>query len=206
MSHHQPQPVHAYRRRPRFGDSGHASHRAQPRHCPSEAALGLGIAALAAIASLAWVLFLRFSGLRVPLLLMAQIPLAMTGGGLALAASGLGLNGIGLIGFLALAGVSLNHGVVLLDRAQRNEAEGMSPEAAIDEALNVRFRPIFLTTAVAILGMLPTALGFGTGAAPEQGLAVVIGGGILWSALLCTNLLPALYLTGRGAQKPEGQP
>lgn len=170
------------------------------------AALGLGIAALAAIASLAWVLFLRFSGLRVPLLLMAQIPLAMTGGGLALAASGLGLNGIGLIGFLALAGVSLNHGVVLLDRAQRNEAEGMSPEAAIDEALNVRFRPIFLTTAVAILGMLPTALGFGTGAAPEQGLAVVIGGGILWSALLCTNLLPALYLTGRGAQKPEGQP
>ena len=170
------------------------------------AALGLGIAALAAIASLSWVLFLRFSGRRVPLLLMAQIPLAMTGGGLALAASGLGLNGIGLIGFLALAGVSLNHGVVLLDRARRNEAEGMNPEAAIDEALNVRFRPIFLTTAVAILGMLPTALGFGTGAAPEQGLAVVIGGGILWSALLCTNLLPALYLTGRGERKPEGQP
>ena len=165
------------------------------------AALGLGLAALAAMAALACVLFLRFSGQRVPLLLLAQIPLAMTGGGLALAASGLGLNGIGLIGFLALAGVSLNHGVVLLDRAQRNEIAGMSPEEAIDEALNVRFRPIFLTTAVAILGMLPTALGFGTGAAPEQGLAVVIGGGILWSALLCTNLLPALYLAGRGGQK-----
>ena len=165
------------------------------------AALGLGVAAIAAIAALAWVLFLRFSGRRVPLLLLAQIPLAMTGGGLALAASGLGLNGIGLIGFLALAGVSLNHGVVLLDRAQRNEKAGMSPEEAVDEALNVRFRPIFLTTAVAILGMLPTALGFGAGAAPEQGLAVVIGGGILWSALLCTNLLPALYLAGRGGRK-----
>lgn len=162
------------------------------------AALGLGLAALAAIAALAWVLFMRFSGRRAPLLLLAQIPLAMTGGGLALAASGLGLNGIGLIGFLALAGVSLNHGVVLLDRARRNEAAGMSPDAAMDEALSVRFRPIFLTTAVAVLGMLPTALGFGTGAAPEQGLAVVIGGGILWSALLCTNLLPALYLAGRG--------
>jgi cobalt-zinc-cadmium resistance protein CzcA len=167
------------------------------------AALGLGIAAIAAIASLAWVLFLRFSGRRVPLLLMAQIPLAMTGGGLALAVSGLGLNGFGLIGFLSLAGISLNHGVVLLDRARRNEAAGMSPEEAVDEALNVRFRPIFLTTAVAMLGMLPTALGFGAGAAPEQGLAVVIGGGILWSALLCTNLLPALYLAGRegGAQQ-----
>ena len=162
------------------------------------AALGLGLAAAAALAALAWLLFLRFSGRRVPLLLLAQIPLAMTGGGLALAASGLGLNGIGLIGFLALAGVSLNHGVVLLDRAQRNEAAGMSPGAAVDEALNVRFRPIFLTTAVAILGMLPTALGFGAGAAPEQGLAVVIGGGILWSALLCTNQLPALYLSWRG--------
>ncbi|MBU6398398.1 MAG: efflux RND transporter permease subunit, partial [Rhodospirillales bacterium] len=88
-----------------------------------------------------------------------------------------------------------------LDRAQRNEKAGMSPEEAVDEALNVRFRPIFLTTAVAILGMLPTALGFGAGAAPEQGLAVVIGGGILWSALLCTNLLPALYLAGRGGRK-----
>lgn len=170
------------------------------------AALGLGVATIAAIAALAWVLFLRFSGQCVPLLLLAQIPLAMTGGGLALAASGLGLNGIGLIGFLALAGVSLNHGVVLLDRAQRNEAAGLSPYEAMDEALNVRFRPIFLTTAVAILGMLPTALGFGTGAAPEQGLAVVIGGGILWSALLCTNLLPALYLAGRGGPKPERQP
>ncbi|MCB5944362.1 efflux RND transporter permease subunit [Acidocella sp. KAb 2-4] len=167
------------------------------------AALALGIAAIAAVSALAWVLFLRFSGKRAPLLLLAQIPLAMTGGGLALAVSGLGLNGIGLIGFLALAGVSLNHGVVLLDRAQRNEAAGMSPEAAMDEALNVRFRPIFLTTAVAILGMLPTALGFGAGAAPEQGLAVVIGGGILWSALLSTNLLPALYLAGRGGQTPE---
>ncbi|MHC0434407.1 efflux RND transporter permease subunit, partial [Streptomyces sp. O3] len=72
------------------------------------AALGLGLAALAAMTALAWVLFLRFPGRRVPLLLLAQIPLAMTGGGLALAVSGLGLNGIGLIGFLALAGVSLN--------------------------------------------------------------------------------------------------
>lgn len=170
------------------------------------AALGLAIAALAAVAALAWLLFLRFSGRRAPLLLLAQIPLAMTGGGLALAASGLGLNGIGMIGFLALAGVSLNHGVVLLDRVRRNEAAGMTPEAAIEEALAVRFRPIFLTTAVAILGMLPTALGFGTGAAPEQGLAVVIAGGILWSALLCTNLLPALYLARRSGPTPERQP
>lgn len=161
------------------------------------ALLGLVLAALIAMALMAGLLFLRFGGRRAPLLLMLQIPLAMTGGALALAASGLGLNGIGLVGFLTLAGVSLNHGIVLLDRAQRNEDDGMAPEAAMEEALDVRFRPIFLTTAVAVLGMLPTALGFGVGAAPEQGLAIVIAGGIVWSALLSTNLIPALFILGR---------
>jgi cobalt-zinc-cadmium resistance protein CzcA len=99
--------------------------------------------------------------------------------------------------FLALVGVSLNHGIVLLDRAQRNEAAGMDPPKAMAEALDVRFPPIFLTTIVAVLGMLPTALGLGVGAAPEQGLAIVIAGGIVWSALLSTNLIPALYILRR---------
>jgi len=161
------------------------------------AALGLVLAAVAAIALMAGLLILRFAGRRAPSLLMLQIPLAMTGGSLALAASGLGLNGIGLVGFLTLAGISLNHGIVLLDRAQQNEKAGGSPEQAMREALDVRFRPILLTTAVGVLGMLPTALGFGVGAAPEQGLAIVVAGGIVWSALLSTNLIPALYILGR---------
>ena len=76
----------------------------------------------------------------------------------------------------------------------------MAPEQAVREAVHVRFRPILLTTLTAVLGMLPTALGWGQGAAPEQGLAVVILGGMLWSALLSTNLLPALYLHGRRRQ------
>ena len=161
------------------------------------AAIGLVLAAIAAIALMAGLLFLRFGGRRGPSLLMLQIPLAMTGGALALAASGLGLNGIGLVGFLTLAGVSLNDGIVLLDRAQHNEDLGIAPPQAMEEALDVRFRPIFLTTVVAVLGMLPTALGFGVGAAPEQGLAIVIAGGIVWSALLSTNLIPALYILRR---------
>ena len=169
------------------------------------AAESLVLAAIAAIAMMAGLLMLRFDGKRAPGLLMLQIPLALTGGALALAASGLGLNGIGLVGFLTLAGVSLNHGIVLLDRAQRNEDAGMNPAQAMNEALDVRFRPIFLTTVVAVLGMLPTALGFGVGAAPEQGLAIVIAGGIVWSALLSTNLIPALYVHRRvSGVKPPG--
>ena len=162
-----------------------------------KAALGLGVAAIAAFILMAGILVLQFDGLLIPGLLLLQIPLAFTGGAVALVLSGVGLNATGLVAFLALVGLSLNHGIVLLYRVRRNEAAGMSAEAAVKEAVHVRFRPIFLTTLTAILGMLPTALGWGQGAAPEQGLAVVILGGILWSALLSTNLIPALYVYRR---------
>lgn len=76
----------------------------------------------------------------------------------------------------------------------------MPPERAVREAIRVRFRPIVLTATTAILGMLPTALGFGQGAAPEQGLAIVILGGLAWSAIRSTNLIPALYLYWRQRQ------
>lgn len=171
------------------------------------AALGLGAAAIAAFLLMVGIMILQFDGLLVPGLLLLQIPLAFTGGAIALVVSRVGLNAIGLVAFLTLVGISLNHGIVLLYRARRNEAEGMPMEEAVKEAVHVRFRPIALTTLTAVLGMLPTALGWGQGAAPEQGLAVVVFGGILWSAILSTNLLPALYLHMRRRQiareKPE---
>ncbi|CAE6737881.1 Cobalt-zinc-cadmium resistance protein CzcA [Paraburkholderia haematera] len=68
---------------------------------------------------------------------------------------------------------------------------------AVRDAVSVRFRPILLTALTASLGLLPTALGFGKGAAPEQGLAIVTLGGLVWSGLLSTNLLPALYVYKR---------
>jgi cobalt-zinc-cadmium resistance protein CzcA len=165
-----------------------------------DAALGLGIAGVAAFVLMAGIMILQFEGLLVPGILMLQIPLAFSGGLIALIASGVGLNAVGLIGLLTLVGIGLNHGIVLLYRARRNEAAGMAPEAAVSEAVHVRFRPIALTTLTAVLGMLPTALGWGQGAAPEQGLAVVVMGGIFWSALLSANLIPALYLHQRRKQ------
>jgi cobalt-zinc-cadmium resistance protein CzcA len=158
------------------------------------AVIGLVAAALAALAIMVGILTLQFEGLLVPLLLLLQIPLAITGGAALLLVSGVGLNAMGLVAFLTLIGIGLNHGIVLLYRARRNEAAGMELGAAVEEAVQVRFRPIALTTLTAILGMLPTAFGWGTGAAPEQGLAVVTLGGVFWSALLSTNLIPALYV------------
>ncbi len=160
-------------------------------------ALALGLAAVAAFLLMTGIMILQFDGWVVPGLLLLQIPLAFTGGAVALIASGVGLNAMGLVAFLTLVGIGLNHGIVLLYRARRNEAAGMTPKDAVTEAVHVRFRPIALTTLTAVLGMLPTALGWGQGAAPEQGLAAVVLGGILWSALLSTNLIPALYLQHR---------
>ena len=168
-----------------------------------DAALSLAAAAAIAFLLMVGILALQFDGLLVPGLLLIQMPLAFTGGAIALLASGVGLNAIGLVGFLTLIGISLNHGIVLLHRARRSEAGGMPVEAAVRDAVSVRFRPILLTTLTAVLGMLPTALGWGRGAAPEQGLAIVILGGIVWSALLSTNLIPALYLHRRRKQREK---
>ena len=153
----------------------------------------ISIAAIIALIIILAILVIQFEKLLIPFILLIQIPLAFTGGALALGISGVGLNAIGIIGFFTLIGISLNHGIVLLDYVKQYEKEGMKKIDAIYEGVRVRFRPIFLTVITAILGMLPTALGLGKGAAPEQSLAIVIMGGIFWSALLSTNLLPALY-------------
>lgn len=154
----------------------------------------LALASLLALLLMAGILLLQFDGLRIPALLLLQVPLALTGGALALVISGVGLNAMGLVGLLTLIGLSLNHGIVLLYRVRRNEKHGMTARRAVREAVRARFRPIALTTMTAVLGALPTALGWGQGAAPEQGMAIVIVGGMLWSAWLTTTLIPALYL------------
>ena len=164
------------------------------------AVVGVAVAVAAAVFLMVGVLILQFDGWLVPGLLLLEIPLALTGGAIALILSGVGLNATGIIGFLTLIGIGLRHSIVLLDRAKRNEAQGMPVEEAVREAIHVRFRPIVLTAVTAMLGMLPTALGFGQGAAPEQGLAVVIFGGLAWSAVRSTNLIPALYLHWRRRQ------
>lgn len=162
-----------------------------------QAALGLLLAVLVACGLMLGILLLQFDGWLVPGLLLLEIPLALTGGAVALLISGLGLNATGMIGFLTLIGIGLRHSIVLLDRAQHNERQGMAVEDAVREAIAVRFRPIVLTALVAMIGMLPTAFGWGEGAAPEQGLAVVLLGGLAFSAIRSTNLIPALYLRAR---------
>ncbi len=169
------------------------------------ALFGLLLAAVAAFVLMFGLLVLQFEGWLIPGILLLEIPLAITGGAIALIVSGVGLNATGIIGFLTLIGIGLSHSIVLLDRARQNELAGMALEDAVQEAIRVRFRPILLTAVTAILGMLPTAFGLGEGAAPEQGLAVVILGGLAWSTVRSTNLIPALYLHWRRRQLAREQ-
>ena len=166
----------------------------------ARAAVGLLVAIAAAFVLMLGILVLQFEGWLIPGLLLLEIPLALMGGAIALIVTRVGLNATGVVAFLTLVGIGLSHGIVLLDRARRNEAAGLPVEEAVREAIHVRFRPIVLTTLTAILGMLPTAIGWGQGAAPEQGLAVVILGGVIWSAVRSTNLIPALYVHWRKKQ------
>ncbi|HEU0196383.1 MAG TPA: efflux RND transporter permease subunit [Nevskiaceae bacterium] len=155
---------------------------------------GLGLAMVVALLLMFGIVALQFGGWRLPLILLLQAPLAFTGASLALAISGVGLNATGLVGLLTVVGINLNHGIVLLTYVRAHEKAGLAPVDAVRRAVHERLRPILLTALTAALGMLPTALGFGAGAAPEQGLAIVVLGGVLWSSVLSTNLLPALYL------------
>ena len=173
--------------------------------CNHRRGIGLGVAVLAALVLMAGILILQFEGPLVPGILLLEIPLALMGGAIALIVTGVGLNATGMVAFLTLIGIGVRHGIVLLDRIRHNEAAGMPREQAVRDGIHVRLLPIVLTALTAMLGMLPTALGWGQGAAPEQGLAVVIFGGILWSAVRSTNLIPALYLHWRRKQLVRAQ-
>lgn len=163
--------------------------------------LGLAIAAMILMAG---ILLLHFDGWLKPALIMLEVPLALGGGAAALAITRIGLNLLGLVGFITLIGVSLNHAIVLMDRIQRNEHDGLRGRAAAEDAVRARFRPILLTTLAAVLGALPTAIGWGIGAAPEQGLAVVIVGGMIWTSLLSANLIPSLYARLASTNRERG--
>jgi cobalt-zinc-cadmium resistance protein CzcA len=97
------------------------------------------------------------------------------------------------VGFIALSGVAVLNGVVMLSFVRKLIAEGLSVEAALLEGCATRLRPILMTALVASLGFVPMALATGTGAEVQRPLATVVIGGIVTSTLLTLIVLPALY-------------
>ena len=135
----------------------------------------------------------QFQSLKSPFIIMFTIPLAFTGGFLALLITGFDVSVISLIGFIMLCGIIVNNGIVLVDYINTLRREGMDRVEAIVEAGKTRMRPIFITALTTVLGLSVMALGIGTGAALMQPLAVVCIGGLLYATLMTLFIIPLIY-------------
>lgn len=139
-------------------------------------------------------LFMTFGSATDALLVFSGVPLALTGGILALAIRGLPLSITAGVGFIALSGVAVLNGVVMLSFVRKLRQDGQSLRHALIAGCSTRLRPVLMTALVASLGFVPMALATGTGAEVQRPLATVVIGGIVSSTLLTLLVLPALYL------------
>lgn len=137
-------------------------------------------------------LFWTFGSVKQALIIFTGVPLAVTGGVLALAARGLPFSISAGVGFIALSGVAVMNGVVMLSSINRWRAEGWSMGEAIRRGAADRLRPVLMTALVAALGFVPMALNTGLGAEVQRPLATVVIGGIASATLLTLLVLPAL--------------
>jgi cobalt-zinc-cadmium resistance protein CzcA len=161
----------------------------------------LAIVVPIALLSIFLLLFGAFGSVRDALLVFSGVPLALTGGVLALAARGMPFSITAGIGFIALSGVAVLNGLVMLSFVQRLRAEGQPLEPSLLRGCQTRLRPVLMTALVASLGFVPMALATGTGAEVQRPLATVVIGGILSSTLLTLLVLPALYRMVHGRTK-----
>ena len=138
-------------------------------------------------------LYMAFGNVKDAFLVYTGVPLALTGGIVALWLRGLPFSISAGVGFIALSGVAVLNGVVMLSFISRLRAEGEPLEVAIREGSITRLRPVLMTALVASLGFIPMALAQGRGAEVQRPLATVVIGGIISSTLLTLLVLPALY-------------
>jgi cobalt-zinc-cadmium resistance protein CzcA len=138
-------------------------------------------------------LFAMFGNLKDGLLVFTGVPFALTGGVLALWLRGIPLSISAAVGFIALSGVAVLNGLVMISFIRNLQEQGLSLDQAIREGALTRLRPVLMTALVASLGFVPMAIATGTGAEVQRPLATVVIGGILSSTALTLFVLPILY-------------
>ncbi len=145
-------------------------------------------------------LLMAFGSLKDALIIFTGVPLALTGGVALLWLRDMPLSISAGVGFIALSGVAVLNGLVMLSFIRELRADGKPLQQAITEGALVRLRPVLMTALVASLGFVPMALNTGTGAEVQRPLATVVIGGIVSSTLLTLLLLPALYRIVHGRE------
>lgn len=153
----------------------------------------LGIVVPIALLMILGLLAATFGGLRPALLVMVNVPLALIGGVLALFVAGEYLSVPASVGFIALLGIAVLNGVVLVNTFLHLRHSGMSMRETVIEGTHRRLRPVMMTATIAALGLLPLLFVEGPGAEIQRPLAVVVIGGLISSTLLTLLLLPVLY-------------
>jgi cobalt-zinc-cadmium resistance protein CzcA len=138
-------------------------------------------------------LFTTFNSLKQAALVFTGIPFAISGGILALVARGMPFSMSAGVGFIALFGVAVLNGVVMVTFINQLRDEGRPLGDAVHEGALIRLRPVLMTALVAGLGFVPMALSHGTGAEVQRPLATVVIGGLMTSTILTLLLLPMLY-------------
>lgn len=144
-------------------------------------------------------LYSTFNSIRLAVLIFLNVPLAVTGGLVALTLRGYPFSISAGVGFIALFGVAVLNGVVLVSYIVQKRQEGLGVDEAVREGALIRLRPVLMTALVAALGFVPMALATSAGAEVQRPLATVVIGGLITSTLLTLLVLPAIY--GRFAEK-----
>jgi cobalt-zinc-cadmium resistance protein CzcA len=152
-------------------------------------------------------LFWAFRSIGKALLVMLMVPFTLIGGIAGLAAAGLHLSISAAVGFIAVAGISVQNGVIMVEQIMEIMRNGKSMAYAVTEGAVSRLRPIVMTALMAGLGLLPAALSHGIGSETQRPFAVVIVGGIVSATVFTLLLLPLLFpLFAREAQGADAEP
>lgn len=152
-------------------------------------------------------LYTAFNSMKYAALILANVPFATIGGIVALAITGQYLSVPSAIGFIAVFGVAMLNGIVLVSFLNEQRARGMDVREAVLRGTALRLRPVLMTASVAILGLVPMLLSSGVGAETQRPLATVVVGGLITSTLLTLLLLPVLYdWMEQRAQARRGHP
>lgn len=153
----------------------------------------LGMIIPLALSIMFLLLFAAFGKFRQAGLLMGTVPLALFGGMLALNLRGMTLNVSSAVGFIALFGVAIQNGVIMISHINALRKHGTELKKAVITGAHHRFRPVLMTATVAVLGLLPASISTGIGSDVQRPLATVIVYGLLFATVITLYLLPALY-------------
>ncbi len=157
--------------------------------------LGLSVIAIAVV------LVFLFRNLVDPFLVVLSLPLALVGAILSLLVTNSGFGMIAVIGIILLFGIANKNAILIVDYINQSRERGLPLHAAILEACPIRLRPILMTSASTVLGMMPIALGFGAGSELRAPMAIAVIGGLITSTLLSLIFVPVTYSLSHGLRK-----